>query len=67
MIAIRNSPQIQDNLLRASQRNLVEPNKAAHVLAKINSKHKYRHRSVPLSFETGAILTDRSREGRAIP
>lgn len=31
---------------------LVEPDEAANVLAKINSEHKYRHRSVPLSFQT---------------
>lgn len=43
------------------------PEQAAHCLAKINSKHEKRHRSVPLSFQNGAILTDRSGERRAIP
>jgi hypothetical protein len=47
--------------------SLIQPDKAAHVLAKINSKHENRHRSVPLSFQNKAILPDCSGEGRAIP
>jgi hypothetical protein len=45
----------------------IQSNQAAHVLAKINSEYKNRHRSVPLYLKYRAILSDRSGEGRAIP